>query len=42
MGKMSRDKANADSSLPGVVFHRRNGKRWVVILEASDFLELIK
>lgn len=25
-----------------VVFHRRNGKRWLAILDADDFLSLVK
>lgn len=25
-----------------LVFHRRNGKPWVVVLRAEDFLELVK
>ena len=25
-----------------VVFHRRNGRQWVVVLDASDFLDIIK
>jgi Holliday junction resolvase len=27
------EQANADSDLPGVVFHRRNGRDWVVCLD---------
>lgn len=25
-----------------VVFHRRSGKRWVVVLDAEDFMDLVK
>ena len=35
------EQAQADSDRPGVVFHRRNNRRWVVILDAEEFMELI-
>jgi hypothetical protein len=35
------DQAKADSELPGVVFHRRNHRDWICILDANDFLELL-
>jgi len=35
------EQAQADSVLPAVVFHRRNHKPWIVILDAQAFLELI-
>ena len=35
------EQAQADSDAPGVVFHRRNNRDWVVILDANDFLELL-
>lgn len=31
----------AEDDIP-VVFHRRSGKPWVVVLYAEDFLELVK
>ncbi len=38
------DKANDDASTAetAVVFHRRNNKRWVVILDAEAFLRMMK
>ena len=36
------EQANLDSDLPGVVFHRRNLKRWCVVLDAEHFMGLIK
>ena len=35
------EQAQADSDLPGVVFHRRNGRDWLVVLDANDFMELL-
>jgi hypothetical protein len=35
------EQAQEDSDLPGVVFHRRNHRDWLVVLDAADFLELL-
>lgn len=35
------EQAQEDSDLPGVVFHRRNHRDWICILDANDFLELL-
>ena len=37
-GAMEQTKRDAGSDTP-VVFHRRNGKEWLVILRAEDWLE---
>ena len=35
------EQAQEDSDLPGVVFHRRNSRDWLVVLDADDFLGLL-
>ena len=35
------DEDAGDGEVP-VVFHRRNSERWVVIMDASDFLRVMK
>lgn len=39
---MEQAKTDSKGEKPPIVFHRRNGEEWLVILEAKDFLELIK
>ena len=31
----------ADGEAP-VIFHRRNGRRWVIVMDAHDFLQMMK
>lgn len=39
---MSQAKADKGDSEVAVVFHRRSKEKWLVVLEADDFIELVK
>lgn len=41
-GWLDQAATDADLCKVPVVAHRRNGKRWVVILDARDFINLVK
>lgn len=38
---MEQAKADASSEQRPIVFHKRNGKEWLVIMEAEEFLNLL-
>jgi len=38
---LAQAKDEADEGDTPVVFHRRNEKRWVVVLDAEDFLDMV-